>query len=124
SNNWTHEDDMFFREQIDEHVTFLSASFTPFDYQSNWGFLETNGLVQGAFFLEDETTDLWIEKAIARLEKMITLQIDRYCWHYEQSPMYHHEIVPLLLVIYIICRRSYASVPTSIDCAANRMLTA
>src|SRR5699024_3928644 len=124
SNNWTHEDDMFFREQIDEHVTFLSASFTPFDYQSNWGFLETNGLVQGAFFLEDETTDLWIEKAIARLEKMITLQIDRDGMQKEQSPMYHHEVLPSLLDISITFRRSHASVPSFIDCAANRMLTA
>jgi hypothetical protein len=124
SANWNKEDDLHFYEQLKEHGEFLSRSFTPFDFQSNWGFIETNGLLQSAFMMEESSKNEWFNLAISRLEKMIDLQIPDDGYQNEQSPMYHHEVLFCLMEITIVLQRNGIDVPCFVTKAVDRMLTA
>ncbi|MBM7587292.1 hypothetical protein JOC86_003865 [Bacillus pakistanensis] len=124
SANWSKEDDALFYKQLKEHGEYLSRLFTPFDFQSNWGFIETNGLLQSAFMMEKSMKNEWLNAAISRLEKMIELQIPDDGYQNEQSPMYHHEVLFCLIEITIVLQRNRISVPCFVNAAVDRMLTA
>jgi len=121
---WTESDSYLFLQQLKEHGEFLYRSFTAFDFQSNWGFLELNGLIQTAFLMDEETKKKWIDESLQRIEKMIPLQIYNDGYQKEQSPMYHHEVLHCLVEISLILQKNDIKTPSFITDAVNRMYTA
>ncbi|MBD1223847.1 alginate lyase family protein [Virgibacillus halodenitrificans] len=124
STNWLPYDDKVFKEQVEAQGNFLYETFTAFDFQSNWGFLEVNGLLQAAFMMDQRLREQWLQISIDRLEKMILLQIYKDGIQKEQSPMYHHEVLHCLMEISIVLRRNKIQIPSFIEDATNQMLTA
>ncbi|MCC3355339.1 alginate lyase family protein [Bacillus sp. REN16] len=121
---WDESDNAVFLQQLKEHGNFLSKPFRAFDFQSNWGFLELNGLIQAAFLMDEDTRNQWINESLQRINKMIPLQIYNDGYQKEQSPMYHHEVLHCLVEIKLILEKNKYEVPYYITDAANRMYTA
>ncbi len=97
SHLWRDEEEKFFGNAVHMHGQYLSMAFTPHDQQSNWGFLETNGLFQiSVLFPQFPEAKSWQEQSIYRLEAMCRLQVFSDGMHNEQSPMYHHEVLHCL----------------------------
>ena len=90
-------DDSFasiFRASMESHVQFLFPLDTPFLKLSNWGTIGNAGLYFGSVFLEDEKHQ---ELALSRLAENVTHSILSDGWQWEQSPMYHGEVLFSLL---------------------------
>lgn len=125
SHYWTSEVEQLFKEAVHLHGTYLSIAFTPHDRQSNWGFLETNGLFQIAMlfpeFLESKT---WLSIATERLVRMCELQIFEDGMHNEQSPMYHHEVLHCLFECVWLAKKNEYLLPSICEESLERLFLA
>ncbi|MNU67160.1 Heparin-sulfate lyase precursor [compost metagenome] len=91
---WTEEEEELFKEAVHLHGVYLNRAYTTHDRQSNWGYLETNGLFQLALlFPEFEESPEWIETAAHRMTEMAPIQVFGDGMHNEQCTMYHHEVL-------------------------------
>ncbi|WP_110932921.1 alginate lyase family protein [Paenibacillus bouchesdurhonensis] len=81
-----------------EHARYLVAAFTSWKRISNWGVLETSGLLQIALsFPEFTAAGQWRSLAEQRLEETTQIQVMADGIHWEQSPTYHHEVMSCYL---------------------------
>lgn len=125
SKHWGTEEEALFLEAIRRHGMYLSIAYTPHDRQSNWGFLETNGLFQLALlFPEVEEAATWLQTAIERLDEMCPLQVYEDGLQNEQSSMYHHEVLHCLLESVWLAELNGITLPSVLHDTLNRMLTA
>ena len=77
-----------------EHAGYLLEVNLPFHRLSNWGILQNHGLLLlGLYFGENG----WIQAAVRRLDEECHLQVFRDGTQWEQSPMYHGEVLYCLL---------------------------
>ena len=77
-----------------EHAEYLLEVNLPFHRLSNWGILQNHGLLLlGLYFGENG----WIQEAVRRLDEESHLQVFRDGTQWEQSPMYHGEVLYCLL---------------------------
>ena len=77
-----------------EHAEYLLEVNLPFHRLSNWGILQNHGLLLlGLYFGENG----WIQEAGRRLDEESHLQVFRDGTQWEQSPMYHGEVLYCLL---------------------------
>lgn len=114
-------DDAFaslFRSSVASHVQFLSPLDTPFLKLSNWGTIGNAGLYFGSVFLEDEQNQ---ELALARLSENVTHSILSDGWQWEQSPMYHGEVLFSLLHVIQLADKCKKTVPSIIREKAQAM---
>ena len=82
------------------HGEYLAACKVPFSTKSNWGVLENSGLYVIGKLLEEELPECgFAELAKSRLWKQIKTQIMDDGVHWEQSPMYHNEVLKCLLEV-------------------------
>ncbi|UOQ43900.1 heparinase II/III family protein [Halobacillus salinarum] len=125
SSLWGEAEERIFSESVHMHGRYLAIAYTPHDKQSNWGFLETNGLFQIALLFPDfeESTD-WLQLAAERLEKMCRLQVFSDGMHNEQSPMYHHEVLHCLFEPVLLSKLNNITLPETVIVSLERMLTA
>ncbi len=86
-----------FYEVIQVHCGYLMEEERPFGVISNWGVIENAGLYLGGAALGNEC---YMEKAMERLEKALEVQLFNDGVHWEQSPMYHNEVLICLLGVY------------------------
>lgn len=125
SKHWGTEEEALFLEAIRRHGMYLSFAYTPHDRQSNWGFLETNGLFQLALlFPEVEEAATWLQTAIERLVEMCQLQVYDDGLQNEQSSMYHHEVLHCLFESVWLAELNRISLPSVLHDTLNRMFTA
>lgn len=75
------------------HADYLLSVDTPFCRLSNWGVIGNAGLYQAALFLRDEAAEA---EALRCLADEVHLQIRTDGWQWEQSPMYHVEVLSAL----------------------------
>ncbi|KGX92010.1 heparinase [Pontibacillus halophilus JSM 076056 = DSM 19796] len=122
---WTQEFDSLFLDAVTLHGRYLRTAFTNHDAQSNWGFLETNGLFQIALcFPQLQASPEWLQVATTRLEKMCRLQVFEDGMHNEQSPMYHHEVLHCLFESVWLAKLNDYELPLSIENSLKRLYTA
>ncbi|WLR49089.1 alginate lyase family protein [Halobacillus litoralis] len=125
SEIWGEAEEELFKEALALHGHYLSIAYTPHDQQSNWGFLETNGLFQIALlFPHIEGSAQWMELALERMGVMCQLQVFEDGMHNEQSPMYHHEVLHCLFETVLLARKNQWSIPDIMEDTLNRMFTA
>lgn len=75
------------------HARYLMESYGYFQIKSNWGVIESRGLLEIALALEgEEEAELWKKTAISRLDEGFRVQIMDDGVQWEQSPMYHNEV--------------------------------
>ncbi|TLS37221.1 alginate lyase family protein [Pseudalkalibacillus caeni] len=121
---WTDDVERLFHDALKLHGNYLSIAYTPHDKQSNWGFLETNGLFQIAIlFPELEESSNWLKLAVERLETMCRLQVFEDGMHNEQSPMYHHEVLHCLFEPVLLARINHLQVPQTLVDSLDRLFT-
>ncbi|KGX90445.1 alginate lyase family protein [Pontibacillus marinus] len=125
SEAWGIEEENQFRESLWWHGRYLRVAYTPHDQQSNWGFLETNGLFQiGLLFPHFSESHEWLQVAIQRLESMCELQVFKDGMHNEQSPMYHHEVLHCLFEPVWLANMNGLKIPDLLNETLNAMFTA
>jgi len=122
---WGSEEEQLFQQALWLHGMYLYHAYTPHDRQSNWGFLETNGLFQiGLLFPDFSESGEWLLCAVDRLVTMSRLQVFDDGLHNEQSPMYHHEVLQCLFEPVWLSEKNGLSTPTELKDTLHRMYTA
>lgn len=79
-------------EAITQQVNYLKDNYTKKNYLSNWGVLAVTGVLSTAQFfpdLVDKEVATWGWKT---LSEALAIQFYDDGVHWEQSPMYHHEV--------------------------------
>lgn len=122
---WGEEEESLFQQGVQLHGMYLQLAFTPHDLQSNWGFLESNGLFQiGLLFPWIDDADRWLHTAVGRLVKMAELQVFEDGMHNEQCSMYHHEVLHCLFEPIRLAEINGLEIPAVLKETLNRMFTA
>lgn len=128
------EERQAFTEGLLLHGEYLFHCRTPFSDKSNWGVLESHGLFCiGAFLLKKEWRieegkrkkgALYIEEALTRLKRELAIQVMDDGAHWEQSPMYHNEVLRCVLEVLRTAALYHIPVPAAVTEAARAMAMA
>ncbi len=86
---------MFF-ESVRLHCDYLMGVHSYHSVISNWGVIESSGLYLGGVALGCME---YMEAAMARLEECMSAQLFNDGVHWEQSPMYHNEVLTCFLSV-------------------------
>jgi hypothetical protein len=115
-NNWIHALDLLvffgkisnlsqdlYKKWIDSiffHVEYmLSEKNLHMVYSSNWKILEMNGVFLAGIYFEKKD---WIKVSLEVLEEAVDIQVEQDGFHWEQSFMYHHEVmISLAEVVHV-----------------------
>ncbi|MEK5476004.1 alginate lyase family protein [Paenibacillus sp. FSL R5-0407] len=125
SSLWQSEEETLFREAVRRHGMYLNIAYTPHDRQSNWGFLETNGLFQLALMFPDiEESETWLKQAVQRLAEMCPVQVFEDGMHNEQCTMYHHEVLHCLFEPVWLAELNDVPLPPELRNSLDRMYSA
>lgn len=125
SPHWGEEEDLIFKNSARLHGIYLSIAFTSHDRQSNWGFLESNGLLQIALVFPDfAESSAWYSLASERMRQMCKLQVFSDGMHNEQCTMYHHEVLHCLFESVCLAEVNKADLPEELRATLNNMYSA
>lgn len=107
-----------FGDSLLVHGEHLYACNVPFSIKSNWGVLENNGLYMIGKLLEHCTEGETAERgkefarlALQRLKRQIDTQVMDDGVHWEQSPMYHNEVLKCYLEVLRIAGKYGETLP-------------
>ena len=104
-----------FVESLKEHGEYLYSNYSDARKLSNWGVLESHGLLVIGLFLNDkELSEKYIQESLRRLEEQIGLQVMEDGMHWEQSPMYLNEVLHCYLDTINLCKRNNIEIPNII----------
>ena len=96
-----------FYKTLVQHAEYIIASHSPYRLMSNWGVLEDHGLfVIGMTLPPTEHKEAYIQIALKHLETQIRMQVMNDGVHWEQSPMYHNEVLHCYLDVLILAQRN------------------
>ncbi|MGM0523407.1 MAG: alginate lyase family protein [Bacillota bacterium] len=85
---------------LHEQGQYLIENFSEWNVISNWGVLESKGLFELSIFGSDfKAANRWYSESCKRLEQTINTQVWRDGMHWEQSPMYHNEVLLSYLAV-------------------------
>ena len=85
-----------------EHIMECHSAYR---YMSNWGVIENHGLFEiGVCLPQSEKTKQFIAFAVKNLEVQVRMQIMPDGVHWEQSPMYHNEVLHCLLDVILLAK--------------------
>lgn len=122
---WGSGEEAIFREAVRLHGMYLNLAYTPHDRQSNWGFLESNGLFQlSVLFPELAESSVWFDTAVERLADMCKVQVFEDGMHNEQCTMYHHEVLHCLFECCLLAEVNEIELPSLFKDTLNRMYSA
>jgi hypothetical protein len=98
-----------------QHGIYLNGSFSDFSKTSNWGVLEFQGLFNVSLFLDDfKIASQWQADALDKLNTCINLQILEDGSQWEQSPMYHNEVLHCFMNVNLLAQRKNIVLPERI----------
>lgn len=107
-----------FTKSLEEHGEYLFNAKRGFQISSNWGVLENHGLLFIGLALGKE---IYTETALKRLEQEVQIQIFSDGVHWEQSCMYHNEVLHCVLETIHMLQAWGRKIPEKITEAARRM---
>lgn len=107
-----------FLKGLRTHGDYLMDCRVPFSDKSNWGVLESHGLFDIGAVLGEEA---YIREGLARLERELSIQIMDDGVQWEQSPMYHNEVLRCVLEVIRMAKRYKISLPESLYSQARAM---
>lgn len=91
---------------INEQIQYLFEEYDDSKVLSNWCILAFHGVYIAACFLSNSMdTKKWREQSMSILEKCAQIQIVNDGFHWEQSFMYHHEVLLCLSEVLMIQKR-------------------
>lgn len=100
-------------QAIQQHLNFLKSSFVDKYFLSNWGVLSLTGIAVTVLFFPTLLTseeEKWVWRT---LQKQIALQFYEEGIHWEQSPLYQHQVI--MSILYILQVAQYLEVKLPID---------
>lgn len=104
-----------------QHGEYLMDTHWYFHRLSNWGVLQDHGLfLLGVYFGNNE----WQQLALERLTDNLHLQVMRDGTHWEQSPMYHCEVLHCAIDALHIAHQNKIAVPAVYEQQVHNMCTA
>lgn len=118
------DDEVFdiFEKSVIEHAEYLMKVYDDFRLISNWGIIQNHGLYLAGFMLpETERTKEYMKEALKRLSDEIDIQVYEDGVQWEQSTMYHNEVVHCYLDIKILAYKNNIILPKNIDEKIKKM---
>lgn len=104
-----------FLGSIYQHIEYLDEHFNRHSQMSNWGVLEFNGLFTAACFMPELKDSKQLkERTIDRLNICIQNQILEDGTQWEQSPMYHNEVMHCFMNTILVAKRTNTRLPDKI----------
>lgn len=98
-----------------EHGTYLHHYHDAFRTLSNWGVLQYNGLLLlGLFMPEHPLSESFIQTALTHLATQAKIQVMDDGAHWEQSPMYHNEVLHCYLNVVHMAQVNHLELPAII----------
>ncbi len=102
----TQEARTLFFQSVWEQADYIICSYNDFNRISNWGVLANHGLFMAGILLEEKD---FIRIALQRLEAEARTQVYPDGLQWEQSPMYHNEVLHDFLDVLILAERNSLS---------------
>lgn len=90
------------------HAAWLMESDGSFQTLSNWGMIQNHGLLLAGLALGEE---LWRDTAVQRMTRCLQMQVLSDGSHWEQSPLYHYEVLHCALDSVLAARETGAELP-------------
>ena len=108
-------------ESLARHGAYLAEAHDPFQRLSNWGAIQSHGLFLIGLWLG--RTD-WQDLALARLTENLRHAVGPDGVQWEQSPMYHCEVLHAALDTLLLAGQNGRSVPPELEEKARAMCRA
>lgn len=107
------------------HAEKIMGIWDSYQLMSNWGIIANHGLfIAGVMLPESPRTREFRREALRRLDMERRMQIYRDGVQWEQSPMYHNEMLRCLLDIVLLADRNRIELPEGFrDCVHKMALT-
>lgn len=122
SESITSEDWDQFEQCLSDHGRFLYENHSVFAKKSNWGVIESHGLYMiAAIFPSLDPEGVWKKAALERFSDMLQTQVMDDGVHWEQSPMYHNEVLKCCLEVLRIARLTEEGLPKLITEITRKM---
>ncbi len=109
------------KESLGCHIRQLKDTHGAFHRLSNWGVIQDHGLFAAGAALGDEEA---AALALSRLEEELVFQTLEDGEDWEQSPLYHTEVLHCALDTVLVARRLGIAVPPRIEEKAAGLVTA
>lgn len=103
------------------HGEYLERTFHDFHRLSNWGVLQDHGLYLLGLHLNRED---WCTLAVERIAQNLHLSVLADGSHWEQSPLYHCEVLQCVLDVLWAAKQNGRTLPAEIDEKAHAMCRA
>ena len=114
-----------FVDSMTEHAEYIMSVWNSYNLMSNWGVLANHGLfVAGVMLPETERSGLYRSTALDRLSRELAIQVYPDGVQWEQSPMYHNEVLRCFLDVVLLARRNGIALPDGMESAVHRMARA
>lgn len=114
-----------FVSSMTEHAEFIMSVWNSYNLMSNWGVLANHGLfVAGVMLPETERTAQYRAEALRRLSQELSIQVYRDGMQWEQSPMYHNEVLRCFLDVVLLASRNKIDLPAGMWDAVHQMALA
>lgn len=111
-----------FYQCLVEHAEYIIRMHSPYRYISNWGVIENHGLFEIGIAMPDEgLRNRYTRIALEHLETEAQMQIMDDGIHWEQSPLYHNEVLHCYEDVLILAERNDIDVPDAIRDGVYRM---
>jgi len=106
------------------HAEFIMEAWDDYHLMSNWGVLANHGLfIAGIMLPQTFRTKEYLEEAARRLNLNCAMQIYRDGTHWEQSPMYHNEVLHCFLDVILLAGRNHYELPQAFIDRTKAMCT-
>lgn len=113
--------ELFYR-CLKEHAEYIISMYSPYRYISNWGVIESHGLFEIGIAMPDEADrKRYTSIALERLETGARMQILGDGVQWEQSPLYHNEVLHCYEDVLLLAFRNGIRVPDTILEAVRKM---
>ena len=107
---------------LHDHAGYLMSMHSPYRMISNWGVIENQGLFEIALSLpKTEVSKKYLETAIEHLEVLSRMAVMPDGVEWEQSPMYHNEVLKCFLDVVILAKWNEIEIPQTITDCVRRM---
>jgi hypothetical protein len=101
-----------FIRSVTEQAEYIMGKWDTYNLMSNWGVLANHGLfMAGVMLPQTPRTEEYIKEAVRRLTAEIDMQVYRDGSHWEQSPMYHNEVLHCFLDVILLAQRCGIHLP-------------
>lgn len=109
----SNEELKIFEESLKIHLDYLYHSYKLKHLLSNWGVLVITGVLAVSILFPEIVKEEYVKWAWKQLNDQIDLQFYQDGIQWEQSPLYHHEVV--LSITYILMHAEYTDTILSIN---------